>query len=366
MNRDSITRLASWFVATDGAFPADVFVDEAVERFGELQLLARIDHVARALRRFLPTTYPEAVARVLASLPPPLDPERTDGDSGDWAVAPLARLIAIEGCRKADLDASLDALRVITMRFTAEFAVRPFINAYPDQTLHTMLEWSHDANYHVRRLASEGSRPRLPWSGSLSVPPTWGLPILDHLHADPTRYVTRSVANHVNDISRVEPDVAVNRILQWRDGGRQRPSEMAFIARHGLRSLTKAGHSAALAARGFEPNPQLDDVTVCCHTPTVELGAPVEYRLSFVSRRTQALAIDYRLHFARPDERASSKVFKLHETKANAGERVVIEKRHPMRRMTTRALHAGHHVVEILINGRGVAEFVFDLVMSET
>lgn len=200
--REKVELIAGEIKHVDSAFKADEFVTMVVARFPELELKARIAWITTCLERHLPRNFRKAASALVRSLPAPADPALSDGDFGDFIYAPYAEYVAQRGCKAEDLEFSLAMLRAITTRFSAEFAIRPFLDAFPDHVLTTLLAWTGDQQYHVRRLCSEGTRPRLPWARNLTLPYDVGIPILDRLFADPTRYVTRSVANHVNDVSK--------------------------------------------------------------------------------------------------------------------------------------------------------------------
>ncbi|MEV4334764.1 hypothetical protein AB0K02_30315 [Streptomyces sp. NPDC049597] len=244
--REKVELIAGEIERVDPAFRADEFAAAVVARFPELELKARIDWIAICLERSLPRDFREAAGVLVRSLPAPADPGLSDGDFGDFIYAPYAEYIGRRGCSAEDLEFSLAALREITTRFSAEFAIRPFLDAFPDQVLATLLVWTEDEHYHVRRLCSEGTRPRLPWARNLTLPYDVGVPLLDRLFADPTRYVTRSVANHVNDISKKDPDLALDTLERWRNSGQQRPREMRYVIRHAARTLVRADHPRAL------------------------------------------------------------------------------------------------------------------------
>jgi 3-methyladenine DNA glycosylase AlkC len=245
-NRAKVTRLASELSSAHRGFAAAEFIEEVMSRLHELELKQRIAWITDCLENQLPRDYRRAVNVMVRALPAPCDPDRLDGDFGDFIYAPYSEYVARHGCTRDDLGFSLAALREITTRFSAEFAVRAFINAFPDETLTTLAEWTTDEHYHVRRLCSEGTRPRLPWAGLLATPPHYAIPLLDHLYTDATRFVTRSVANHVNDISKVEPDLAMDTLQRWRGSGRQRAMELDYIVRHATRTLAKQRNARAL------------------------------------------------------------------------------------------------------------------------
>lgn len=244
--REKVELIAGEITHVDSAFGADEFVAMVVARFPELELKARIAWITTCLDRHLPRDFREAVSILVRSLPAPVNPALSDGDFGDFIYAPYAEYVARHGCTAEDLEFSLAMLRDITTRFSAEFAIRPFLDAFPDQVLTTLLAWTEDQHYHVRRLCSEGTRPRLPWARNLTLPYDVGIPVLDRLFADPTRYVTRSVANHINDICKKNPGLALDTLERWRDSRLQQPREMRYVIRHGARTLRRANHPRAL------------------------------------------------------------------------------------------------------------------------
>jgi 3-methyladenine DNA glycosylase AlkC len=244
--REKVELIAGEIERVHPAFRAGEFVAAVVARIPELELKARIDWITTCLEGHLPPDFRRAVGVLVGSLPAPVDPAHSDGDFGDFIYAPYAEYVARHGCTADDLEFSLAALREITTRFSAEFAIRPFLNLFPNQVLATLQVWTEDQHYHVRRLCSEGTRPRLPWARSLMLPHDVGIPLLDRLFADPTRYVTRSVANHVNDVSKKDPDLALDTLERWRSLGHQQPREMSYVIRHAARTLVRADHPRAL------------------------------------------------------------------------------------------------------------------------
>ena len=366
-NRDKVTAVATRIAGVHPPFERQRFVDEVMSRLGELELKQRITWIAQCLDGHLPADYRAAVDVLLRSLPAACDPTRSDGDFGDFIYAPYSEYVVRHGCAAGDLDFSLDALKEITTRFSAEDAIRTFINAYPAHTLGTLMKWTSDPHYHVRRLCSEGTRPRLPWARRLSVPTTAGLPILDQLFADPTRFVTRSVANHLNDIAKTDPDTVVATLQRWKRSNRQRPRDMEFIVRHATRSLVKVGDAGALALLGI-PTGQ-PDVRIRLRVPRhVELDAALEFSLDLDSQRDTEAVVDYALHFQGPSGSLTGrKVYKLRRLVLPAGRHITITKRHMMRSgMTTRRLFPGRHEIEILVNGTSQARRTFWLRPSAT
>ena len=362
-NPESVGQLAEQFAAAMPGFPSQPFQEAVLARFPELGLMQRIDHMATCLYDCLPDTYPEALAIILQALPPALDPTLTDDDFGDFIIAPYSHYVALYGCKREHLTISLDALREITKRFSVENAIRYFINEFPTETLAFLDECARDDNYHVRRLASEGSRPRLPWAQNLNIDFRTPLPLLNQLYADPTRYVTRSVANHLNDISKLDPDLVVSTLAHWQASEKQVTAEMDFIIRHSLRSLIKQGHDGALTLLGYGETPDIDILTFQTETPTVNIGETFIFTLTIKANKPQKLLIDYQMQFASDGQRApGQKMFKLKQLELAAGETATIKKKHPLRLMTTRRLFPGEHQIQLQINGQPFNRLSFDLV----
>ncbi len=365
-NSEKIHYLSGLFKQAYPEFRKDAFHKDVVSRFPELELKERIKHIASCLREYLPEDYADALEILLHALPPELDPTQKDDDFGDFIVSPYSLFVATYGCSEDFLDISLPALREITKRFSAEFAIRFFINTFPERTFSYIHTWMVDENYHVRRLTSEGTRPKLPWAQKLDIPYHKPLPVLHQLHADNTRFVTRSVANHLNDISKMDPDLVLETLTQWRKGKQQDKREMHFITKHALRTLVKQGNMDALDLLGFGGKPEIQITAFETHTPVVKVGEAFEFTLAFESKKNQNLVIDYLMHFAgdaqKNGKKASQKVFKLKQLELEAGQTININKKHPMRLMTTRRLYPGEHRIALQVNGQNYGTLSFELV----
>ncbi|GHF47205.1 hypothetical protein [Seohaeicola zhoushanensis] len=356
-NRDKVRWLAGRFAALDGA----EFEAAVMARLPELELKQRIDWIARCLVERLPPELPEAAPHLLAALPPPLDPSRRDDDFGDFIIAPLGEAVVALGL-EAHPELSLDLLAELTQRFSMEYAIRPFLNRWPEITLRRMAGWARHEHYHVRRLVSEGTRPRLPWGMGIGLDISAPLPLLDALHGDPARFVTRSVANHLNDIAKKAPDLAMDQLAAWRAEARQEAAELDWMTRHALRGLVKEGHPRALAMLGFAAGGDLD-CRLDLGSDTLRIGDALEITCELASPTAQPVLVDYVLHFARPDGKTRRKVFKLKQSVTVPGLPLVLAKRHPLKGdATTFTLHPGRHRVELQVNGTVRAEAAFDLI----
>jgi 3-methyladenine DNA glycosylase AlkC len=267
-----------------------------------------------------------------------------------------------------DFEHSLDALKFLTPFGSAEFAVRPFIQRDPVRALALLRTWAYDKSEHVRRLASEGSRPRLPWGVRLAAivaDPELTAPILEALKADPALYVRKSVANHLNDIAKDHPDWVLDRVEGW---DRTNPGT-AWIVRHALRTLVKKGHPRALAFFGVD-SAAAKHVAVRRFTVApakINLGDSVQLtaELSSKTKKELPVVIDYVVHYAKASGSTSAKVFKWTEARLKPGLPLTLTKRQTIRDFTTRKHHAGRHRVELQVNGQRIAETSFQLVIKQ-
>lgn len=361
-NRERLAYLAGLFQAADSSFDAKAFVSTTVRAFGKLELKERITHIATKLEEYLDADFRVAAKQIVAALPEPLDPKRTDDDFGDFIFAPLGEFVVRNGLAQKWVSLSLKTLKEVTQRFSMEYAIRAFINAHPEKTLAELTNWSQDKNYHVRRLVSEGTRPSLPWAGRLSLDPIVPIPLLDNLHFDPTRYVTRSVANHLNDISKKRPELVLQTISRWQGAGKQTESELQWMTKHALRTLVKQGHREALQLLGFATQPKIEITELKLTPARLSPGTAFELCLTLKAKRAESLVVDYEIDFVKAAGKRSRKIHKLKQIQLKQGESVTLRKRHPLRaNATTFTLYPGTHFVTVQINGQPLEKLSFEL-----
>ncbi len=361
-NRKRIQYLANLFHAADSGFDHRKFVRDAMKGLKKLELKERIVHIAESLERHLDDDFRVSAAQIVAALPPPLDPTLTDDDFGDFIFSPLGEFVVRNGSAKKHLKVSLRTLRELTKRHSMEDAIRAFINAHTDATMAELRKWATDRNYHVRRLASEGTRAMLPWSKRLTIDLTDPLPLLDQLHADPTRYVTRSVANHLNDIAKTKPKLVVDRLKRWKKSARQQPDEFAWMSKHALRTLIKQGNTGALRFLGFHPTPKIKIDRFKIITRAIKPGDAIEFCFDVTAERDEPLIIDYVIDFVKSNGVLAPKVHKLKQMSLKKGETVALRKRHVLRaNATTYTLYPGTHHVTLQINGKRFDSGTFEL-----
>ncbi len=322
------------------------------DKFGDLELKDRIAATADSIKATLPPNYPDALRIVIKTA------ELHDFDMFDgW---PLSTFVERHGLGHPEL--SIRAMETITGAWTCEFAIRPFLTEHLDLTLAACHEWTRSSDPDVRRLASEGTRPLLPWAPrvhSLVDAPEVGLSILEKLRHDESEMVRRSVANHFNDVAKSAPALVTTTLKRWStDPG----VDMAMI-RHALRTLVKNGDADALAILGFTTSPSVVVESFDMNTTSIHLGDSIELAAQISSRGVddQRLVVDFVIHHPTKNGGISRKVFKWTNLVLGAGETVRITKRRKIQTATTRRYYQGEHRVELQIAGQVVGECAFEL-----
>ncbi|MEL6467190.1 MAG: DNA alkylation repair protein [Pseudomonadota bacterium] len=362
-NADSLGDLANEFAAGIPRFDRGAFHKAALSGVAERSLMECLDWFADCLEPHLAPDFPTMADQLEAAMPPRLDPTLRDDDFGRFIHA-VPGLLAVRHGLEDHRDRALDLLYETTQRFSMEFYIRAFLNRWPEQTLARLKRWAQDDNYHVRRLVSEGTRPKLPWARKVALTPEQTLPLLDRLQGDGTRFVTRSVANHLNDVAKSDPDKVLDRLAAWEANGTQAAKERAWMQRHALRTLIKDGHPGAMAMLGYRNDVPIK-VTLDVATPKIALGDGLEFAVTLASDDTHPVLVDYRIRFARPNGRLGEKVFKLKVADLQAGKPLVLKKLHKLKaNATTFELHPGQHGLVIQVNGRDRAEASFEIVTA--
>ncbi len=366
LGETAVLRIASGMQAAWPAFDVKGFEQTALRGIRDLGLKQRVNHLVSALNQHLPDDFVKT-ADILRRAPnnwdfgDPTDPIRS---FASWPVIDYAATYGLE-----HPEVSLDLLKHLTHMFSAEFAIRPFILRYPELCLAAFETWVDDSNHQVRRLVSEGSRPRLPWGMRLPPycdDPTPLIPLLTRLNNDPSDYVRRSVANSLNDISKDNPDIAVE-VCQYWLRGTQATNEVSadtkWIVRHAMRSLIKSGRADVFPLLGFTANPKLELGDVKLSSSKIKLGEALafETQIHSKSKSTQHLAIDFVIHHRKANGSLSPKVFKWKEMDLKPGQSLAISKKHAIRKINTRAYYSGQHQLDIVINGKTYRNIAFDL-----
>lgn len=325
-------------------FAALVFDDEWEDR----KLKQRMRHIATVLGTCLTAEY-RAALDVLQRAMPAL------GDHG-FVKMVFPDYVKVYGLD--DWEASMTALEAFTQEASAEFAIRPFIVRDQERTMAQMLEWAGHKHPEVRRLASEGCRPRLPWGmalAALKADPSPILPILERLKQDESESVRRSVANNLNDISKDNHDVVLEMLSRWQaEEAGDDPDKVRWITSHALRSLLKAGRPEALALLGYASDPAVKVHNVRVEPYRVPMGGKVTLSFDIESAhdQPQKLMIDYAVYSVRANGTLTPKVWKLTRKTLQPGETLQISKAHSFAPVTTRRYYPGEHAIEPQINGK--------------
>jgi len=350
-NAERLQHIAAEMTAVYPAFNAKAFLKMANEGLAELSIMQRMARVSECLHAVLPLSYEDSLT-VLRDLAPRLN-------SGFVSIS-LPHYVATYGSHT--FDTSMEALKYFTAFGSSEFAVRHFLRSDVERSLAVMHQWSLDDNEHVRRLASEGSRPRLPWSFRLEkiqANPALAAAILDNLKADESLYVRKSVANHLNDITKDHPEWVLDLIEGWPLDNKH----TAWIAKHALRSLIKQGNQRALAIIGAGGKPEVEITRVKVEPPVIGLGEKIT--LSFAVKSTvensQRLVIDYAIDYVKANGSTSAKVFKLKALTLPGDSTVNVSRAQQIKELTTRRHYAGKHAVHILVNGERLASTSFEI-----
>ncbi len=334
---------------------------EVKKHFHELSLRARVRSIAIALHEALPP-YPKALT-LLASV---VEAE----DIKNFALWPATEFVQYFGLEH--FDESFAAMQNWTRRFTAEFVVRPFILKQPKKSFTYLLEAAKHENVHLRRWASEGSRPRLPWGERLHpliADPSPCLKILEILKFDPEIYVRKSVANHLNDISKDHPELVIETLKSWKKiVPLNFEKEFKFILRQSLRTLIKLGNPNALALMGVKhANPALSIKKFNIKQKSIQIGesCDFEFVLRNDANKSTKYVLDYVLYHCKANGSLSPKVFKLKTGQIPGNSELKICKRHSFKPVTTRVYYSGKHKIQLQLNGREKEEATFLLLMNK-
>lgn len=357
-----VRRLAADVQRAHPNFAAQAFVRQACAGLDELELLDRGKQIARVLAAHLPASYPDAVGVLFRSLGPEHESDELVGAGmAPFYYLPHVLFVAERGLDH--FDESMRAQYELTKRFSAESSIRPYIAKYPEQTFGGLSQWARDSNPHVRRLVSEGTRLRLPWAMRvrwLDEHPERVLALLELLRDDSASVVRRSVANNLNDMGKVHPDLLACTCASWLEGA---SVERRALVEHALRSAVKRGRADALRLLGYGKKATVSVEQVRAAPARVSIGRRVA--IGFVirsrSRTPQDLLVDIAVHFVKASGRSAPKVFKLARTRLPLGGQVRLQRSVSLAVHTTRKPRPGRHAVDVIINGQPERISSFDV-----
>ncbi len=366
-NEQVIRLLADIFQRVYPAFSKQSFIDGCLDGLESLELKERVALIIDNIDRELPDDFDEFGTVLLAAMHPDEDgDELTPTEFGPEGAKGFPAWPLIDAVVRRGLDEpakALSLLKELTKRFSAEFAIRPFIDKYPEYAFDVLSIWVADKNRHVRRLASEGARPRLPWGMQLKalvVDPSPLLPILEALKDDKEEYVRRSVANNLNDIAKDHPDLVAEIAERWLVGADKNRKR---LVRHACRTLIKQGHEGVLRAFGYSA-PEGLKANIEVRTPNVLYGAALEFTVNLSSGiPEQSIMVDYAVHFMKANGTTAPKVFKWKDTMLSKEGEISATRKHAIKPITTRTYYAGEHKLEIFVNGVSVGVESFTLTL---
>lgn len=355
----AIRRIATSVALVVPGFNAKAFQKDAERGLDELELKARVHHLIAVLHRHYDLPF-KKLSEHLQNLPDVWDRGSAKDSKAGFAAWPLIDYVAVHGLQHPK--EALKTLEKLTPLFSAEFAIRPFIQQHPDLTYETLLTWCEHPSEHVRRLASEGSRPRLPWGMRLPQfikNPDPLLAVLEKLKADDSLYVRRSVANNLNDISKDNPEWMINLCQRWLADSHEHTN---WIVKHALRSLVKAGDVRVFPLLGYAAKPSVVVSELQLDKRKVVVGDSINFSCVITGgKKAQNLVVDYVVYFMKSSGRLAPKVFKLKNIMLAAHEAIAITKNHSFKPITTRRYYTGEHQVAIQVNGKEVARADFYL-----
>lgn len=344
-HRGNISRLAEGIKAEYSEFIVDDFVDQVMFGFEELSLSERSQRIAENLKTFLPEDFLEAIRVLRANFGEPAKLE-SPGHYDSFIYMPQAAFVAQYGMDF--FEESMSFLYDLTRRFTSEFAIRPFLKNYPEKTLAKLAEWTSDDCPHVRRLVSEGSRPRLPWGMRLHQfieDPQPVLELLSLLKDSPERYVEKSIANNLNDIAKDNPDLVIDTFMAWEKEGWRND----WLRKHALRTLFKEGNPRALALLGFTAQ-ELKCSEIHLESDRINLGEALDFSFELSAKKKSKVMVDFIIHHVKANGQLSPKVFKLKQCEIEGSQS--FKKKHWIKTITTRKYYSGMHRLEIQVNGK--------------
>ncbi|HFA48436.1 MAG TPA: DNA alkylation repair protein [Bacteroidetes bacterium] len=360
-NPKAVNKMAARIKARWPAFKDKKFCKEINPKLPALTYSERLKYISNILEKYLPGDFPTAADILINSQLPKYGNDLL-GDSNDrFITVTQSAYIARKGLDHFDI--SMNALYEMTQRFSAEWDIRAFIIKYPEKTLAVLAEWAKDPSPHVRRLVSEGSRPLLPWGKRLHqfvTDPKPTLLLLDLLKNDPSEYVRRSVANHLNDHAKKHPDLVVKTLKKWK---KEHPSKnMERMIKHATRTLIKDGHPGALQLLGFKKGASVIIKNIKA-TPKLSIGEYLYFSFDIIStgKTKQKLAIDYIIYFKKSNGELAPKVFKLTVKELKKSESLSLQKKHSFKIITTRKYYAGTHELGVQVNGEEKGKTKFNV-----
>ncbi len=340
---DFLERFSSIYPIKKSYFLSAIFTDS----WNRKELKDRIKHIAVVLESFLPISYSEQTELIKKFVK-----ANADVSNSDWRLGYLFLPEFVEKFGLNHYENSISAIEEITKFSSCEFAIRPFILQNPQKTIAQMLAWSKHEHYCVRRLASEGCRPKLPWAQKLQFlieDPTEIFPILENLKTDDSDFVRKSVANNLNDISKSQPE----KILTFAAENIGKTKNTDKILKHALRTLLKQGNAQAMELFGFKNNANISLLnTEFSQKVSAENPLNILFTLQNNEKTTKTIRLEYAIFFLRKNGEYSRKVFFIAEKECAPNKQIQIKKTHSFKPINTRTYYKGKQYISIIANGQ--------------
>jgi len=347
-------------------FLSQIFDDEWENR----GIKQRMEHTTTVLKNFLPADYKSAIAKILELINHVKATQywqeiEKNSLKGQYGLSLEYSFLGdfVEKYGLDDYETSVKAIEEITQFTSCEGPVRPFIIKYPNEMMKQMLAWSKHHSMWVRRLSSEGCRPRLPWCmalPNLKENPAPIIPILENLKNDPAEFVRKSVANNLNDIAKDNPEIVINLVKNWQ--GLSKNTD--WIIKHGCRTLLKQGSTEVMDIFGFDAikNINIQDFRIL--TPKFKIGKSLEFCFNLLNNNKEKtkIRLEYGIYYQKANGSLSKKVHKISEKDYAPNSITQITRKQSFRVITTRVFHSGLHQVSIIINGNEFEKYDFELV----
>lgn len=345
-NKNSIEHIAQQIKKYDKNFADKKFLIQSLSNINDLEMKARVLQITHALKANLSKTYIQnlnTLSKTMATMKK--DIPQDDGLKGFilWIYSTYVEIYGLDYP-----DKSLLFMEKLTQRFTAEFCIRQFLIHHPKISYSYLEKWTTHKSEHVRRLASEGTRPNLPWG--IKVPHTHTTPqtynkLIMALKDDSSLYVRKSVANHLNDISHIDENLFISLLKNLDD----KIEHQHWIKKHASRTMLKKGHLEILSMFGFQKNPKIH-VESDIDKKQINEGDSLELFVKIKSKKKQSLRIDYIINYMKSNGELSPKVFRLKDLEIE--DEITFSKKISFKKVTTRKHYNGKHSIELLINGK--------------
>ncbi len=348
-NRESLYEVAVAIQSVYNSFKVDEFIKSTMdETWNNLELKARCRKISMSLGMYLPEDYKEALSILEKSV------------TGFYFAFFFPDFVEVYGQDDINWDLSISALERNTEYWSSEFAVRAFIIKDEERMMAQMRKWSKHKNEHIRRLASEGCRPQLPWGQAISKfkkDPTPVLPILEQLKTDTSTYVQKSVANNLNDISKTHPDLVISIAKDWY--GKNKSTN--WIVKHGCRTLLKKGNRDVLALFGYDDTTSINIQDFTLETTSISIGENLTFSFKILAKKATKTRLEYGIDYMKSNGKRNRKIFKISEVSLKENEKKSYMKKHSFADVSVRKHYPGIHSITIIINGVEKGKLDFEL-----